>query len=118
MIVIILIKKIRQPIGRYLINYGNRENPDDISTPIDVAKEKVSTQSQVLGVDVNINEEQEEDLAVNVDPETGEVEIDLNEDSGKVLASIGGRLLYESCRLDGRRRFRRHSSNSYGKLYG
>ena len=88
MIVIILIKKIRQPIGRYLINYGNREKPDDISTPIDVAKEKVSTQSQVLGVDVNINEEQEEDLAVNVDPETGEVEIDLNEDSGKVLASI------------------------------
>ena len=64
------------------------KNPDDISTPIDVAKEKVSTQSQVLGVDVNINEEQEEDLAVNVDPETGEVEIDLNEDSGKVLASI------------------------------
>ena len=64
------------------------KNPDDISTPIDVAKEKVSTQSQVLGVDVNINEEQEEDLAVNVDPETGEVEMALNEDSGKVLASI------------------------------
>ena len=64
------------------------KNPDDISTPIEVAKEKVQNQSQALGIDVNIKEEQEEDLAVNVDPNTGEVEIDLNEDSGKVLASI------------------------------
>ena len=64
------------------------KNPDDISTPIEVAKEKVNAQSQALGIDVNIDEEQEEDLAVNVDPTTGEVEIDLNEDSGKVLASI------------------------------
>ena len=64
------------------------KNPDDISTPIEVAKEKVQNQSQALGIDINIKEEQEEDLAVNVDPNTGEVEIDLNEDSGKVLASI------------------------------
>ena len=64
------------------------KNPNDISAPIDVAKEKVNTQSQVLGVDININEEQEEDLAVNVDPTTGEVEMALNEDSGKMLASI------------------------------
>ncbi len=64
------------------------KNPDDISTPIEVAKEKIQNQSQALGIDVNIKEEQEEDLAVNVDPNTGEVEIDLNEDSGKVLASI------------------------------
>ena len=64
------------------------KNPNDISTPIDVAKDKLNNQSEALGIDVNINEEQEEDLAVNVDPATGEVEMALNEDSGKVLASI------------------------------
>ena len=64
------------------------KNPNEISTPIDVAKDKLNTQSEVLGVDININEEQEEDLAVNVDPTTGEVEMALNEDSGKMLASI------------------------------
>ena len=64
------------------------KNPNDISTPIDVAKDKLNNQSEALGIDVNINEEQEEDLAVNVDPMTGEVEMALNEDSGKMLASI------------------------------
>tara|TARA_R100000322_G_C5378294_1_gene175391 strand:+ start:97 stop:786 length:690 start_codon:yes stop_codon:yes gene_type:complete len=64
------------------------KNPNDISKPIDIAKDKLNNQSQALGIDVNIKEEQEEDLAVNVDPLTGEVEIDLNEDSGKMLASI------------------------------
>ena len=64
------------------------KNPNDITTPIDVAKDKLNTQSEALGIDVNINEEQEEDLAVNVDPTTGEVEMALNEDSGKMLASI------------------------------
>jgi len=64
------------------------KNPNEISTPIDVAKDKLNTQSEALGVDININEEQEEDLAVNVDPTTGEVEMALNEDSGKMLASI------------------------------
>ena len=64
------------------------KNPNDITAPIDVAKDKLSAQSQALGIDVNINEEQEEDLAVNVDPTTGEVEMALNEDSGKMLASI------------------------------
>jgi hypothetical protein len=64
------------------------KNPNDITAPIDVAKDKLNTQSEALGIDVNINEEQEEDLAVNVDPTTGEVEMALNEDSGKMLASI------------------------------
>ena len=64
------------------------KNPNDITAPIDVAKDKLDTQSEALGIDVNINEEQEEDLAVNVDPTTGEVEMALNEDSGKMLASI------------------------------
>ena len=64
------------------------KNPNDITAPIDVAKDKLNTQSEALGIDVNINEEQEEDLAVNVDPMTGEVEMALNEDSGKMLASI------------------------------
>ena len=57
------------------------KNPNDITAPIDVAKDKLNTQSEALGIDVNINEEQEEDLAVNVDPTTGEVEMALNEDS-------------------------------------
>ena len=47
------------------------KNPNDITAPIDVAKDKLNTQSEALGIDVNINEEQEEDLAVNVDPTTG-----------------------------------------------
>ena len=64
------------------------KNPNDITAPIDVAKDKLNTQSEALGIDVNINEEQEEDLAVNIDPTTGEVEMALNEDSGKMLASI------------------------------
>ena len=66
------------------------KNPDDISTPLDKAKEAVEAQSQNLGVEVTIDEEQEEDMAVDVDPITGEVEVALNEDSGKVLASISG----------------------------
>jgi len=66
------------------------KNPDDISTPLDKAKEAVEAQSQNLGVEVTIDEEQEEDMAVDVDPITGEVEVALNEDSAKVLASISG----------------------------
>jgi hypothetical protein len=64
------------------------KNPNDISTPLDKAKEKVQAGGAELGINVDIKEEQDEDLAVNVDPITGEVEMDLNEDSGKVLASI------------------------------
>ena len=64
------------------------KNPNDITAPIDVAKDKLNTQSESLGIDVNINEEQEEDLAVNVDPTTGEVEMALNKDSGMMLASV------------------------------
>ena len=64
------------------------KNPNDISTPLDKAKEKVQTGGAELGINVDIKEEQDEDLAVSVDPLTGEVEMDLNEDSGKVLASI------------------------------
>ena len=64
------------------------KNPNDISTPLDKAKEKVQAGGVDLGINVDIKEEQDEDLAVSVDPLTGEVEMDLNEDSGKVLASI------------------------------
>ena len=34
------------------------KNPNDITAPIDVAKDKLDTQSEALGIDVNINEEQ------------------------------------------------------------
>ena len=64
------------------------KNPNDISTPLDKAKEKVQAGGADLGINVDIKEEQEEDLAVSVDTITGEVEMNLNEDSGKVLASI------------------------------
>ena len=55
--------------------------------------EKVNTDVKEMtqdlpGVDVNVNPEQEEDVAVDVDPNTGEVSVELNEDAGTVLASI------------------------------
>ena len=55
--------------------------------------EKVNTDVKEMtqgltGVDVNVNPEQEEDVAVDVDTTTGEVSVDLNEDAGTVLASI------------------------------
>ena len=55
--------------------------------------EKVNTDVKEMtqglpGVDVNVDPEQEEDVAVDVDPNTGEVSVDLNENAGTVLASI------------------------------
>ena len=55
--------------------------------------EKVNTDVKEMtqglsGVDVNVNPEQEEDVAVDVDTTTGEVSVDLNENAGTVLASI------------------------------
>ena len=55
--------------------------------------EKVNTDVKEMtqglpGVDVNVDPEQEEDVAVDVDPATGEVSVDLNENAGTVLASI------------------------------
>ena len=55
--------------------------------------EKVNTDVKEMtqglpGVDVNVNPDQEEELAVDVDTETGEVSVDLNEDAGSVLASL------------------------------
>ena len=64
------------------------KNPNEITKPVDIAQEKIQAQSEQFGVDVNIKEEQEEDIVVNLDETTGEAEIALNEDSGKMLASI------------------------------
>ena len=55
--------------------------------------EKINTDVKEMtqglpGVDVNVDPEQEEDVAVDVDPATGEVSVDLNENAGTVLASI------------------------------
>ena len=66
------------------------KNPNDITTPLEKTREKITEASEGLGIDVKVDEEQEEDMAVDVDPITGEVEVALNEDSGKVLASISG----------------------------
>ena len=56
--------------------------------PFEKINNDVKEVGENLGVDVSVKPEQEEDLAVDVDTNTGEVSLALNEDSGKVLASI------------------------------
>ena len=41
------------------------KNPNDITAPIDVAKDKLNTQSESLGIDVNINEEEQENMSAD-----------------------------------------------------